>query len=300
MSAAVPVIINAGAGNPHVAKRADALTKQFRAGGITVDVRLASSGDELETLMRAAANEHPPLLIAAGGDGTISTAAGLLAGTQTVLGVLPFGTLNHFAKDLHIPLELEAAVANIIAGNAIEVDVGEVNGRVFINNSSLGLYPDIVRDRKRQETRLGRGKWRSLVWASLAAFRRFPFLNVSIEVDGAKRVYATPLVFVGNNEYGMEEFKIGKRDRIDRGQLSVYIVKRGDRAGLVRLAIQALVGRLRQARDFEALSTTGVVIETRHARILVATDGEAEPMETPLHYRTRPRSLRVLVPRHER
>ncbi|HLB09431.1 MAG TPA: hypothetical protein VK617_07835, partial [Gemmatimonadaceae bacterium] len=134
----------------------------------------------------------------------------------------------------------------------------------------------------------------------LAAFRRFPFLNVSIEVDGAKRVYATPLVFVGNNEYGMEEFKIGKRDRIDRGQLSVYIVKRGDRAGLVRLAIQALVGRLRQARDFEALSTTGVVIETRHARILVATDGEAEPMETPLHYRTRPRSLRVLVPRHER
>ena len=300
MSADVPVIINAGAGNPHVAKRADALTKQFRAGGITVDVRLASSGDELETLMRAAANEHPPLLIAAGGDGTISTAAGLLAGTQTVLGVLPFGTLNHFAKDLHIPLELEAAVANIIAGNAIEVDVGEVNGRVFINNSSLGLYPDIVRDRKRQETRLGRGKWRSLVWASLAAFRRFPFLNVSIEVDGAKRVYATPLVFVGNNEYGMEEFKIGKRDRIDRGQLSVYIVKRGDRAGLVRLAIQALVGRLRQARDFEALSTTGVVIETRHARILVATDGEVEPMETPLHYRTRPRSLRVLVPRHER
>jgi diacylglycerol kinase family enzyme len=299
VSADVPVIINAGAGNPHVAKRADALTKQFRAGGITVSVRLASSGDELETLMRAAANEHPPLLVAAGGDGTISTAAGLLAGTQTVLGVLPFGTLNHFAKDLHIPLELEAAVANIIAGNAIEVDVGEVNGRVFINNSSLGLYPDIVRDRKRQETRLGRGKWRSLVWASLAAFRRFPFLNVSIEVDGAKRVYATPLVFVGNNEYGMEEFKIGKRDRIDRGQLSVYIVKRGDRAGLVRLAIQALVGRLRQARDFEALFTTDLVIETRHARILVATDGEVEPMETPLHYRTRPRSLRVLVPRHE-
>ena len=297
MSADVPVIINAGAGNPHVSKHAEALTRQFREGGLTVDVRLASSGAELETLMRAAADGHPPLLIAAGGDGTISTAAGLLAGTQTVLGVLPFGTLNHFAKDLRIPLERETAVANILAGNTIEVDVGEVNGRVFINNSSLGLYPDMVRDRKREETRLGRGKIRSLVWASLAAFRRFPFLNVRIEVEGAKRVYATPLVFVGNNEYGMEGFRIGKRDRVDRGQLSVYVVKREGRAALVRLALQALVGRLRQARDFEALSTTDFVIETRHARILVATDGEAKAMETPLHYRTRPKSLRVLVPR---
>ena len=299
MSADVPVIINAGAGNPHVAKRADALTKLFLAGGLTVDVRLASSGAELETLMRAAADEHPALLIAAGGDGTISTAAGLLAGTQTVLGVLPFGTLNHFAKDLHIPLELEAAVASIIAGNAIAVDVGEVNGRVFINNSSLGLYPDIVRDRKRQQSRLGLGKWRSLVWASLAAFRRFPFLTVRLEVEASKRTYATPLVFIGNNEYEMEGFNIGERDRIDRGRLSVYIVKRQGRAALVRLALQALVGRLRQARDFEALSTTDFVIDTRHARILVATDGEVQPMETPLHYRTRPQSLRVLVPRHE-
>jgi diacylglycerol kinase family enzyme len=299
VSAAVPVIINAGAGNPHVAKRADALTELFLAGGITVDVRLASSGAELETLMRAAANEHPSLLIAAGGDGTISTAAGLLAGTETMLGVLPFGTLNHFAKDLRIPLELEAAVANIIAGNAIAVDVGEVNGRVFINNSSLGLYPDIVRDRERQQSRLGRGKWRSLVWASLAAFRRFPFLRVRIEVEGTKRVYATPLVFVGNNEYKMEGFDIGERNRIDQGRLSVYIVKREGRAALVRLALQALAGRLRQARDFEALSTAEFVIDTRHARILVATDGEVQPMETPLHYRTRPRSLRVIVPRYE-
>ncbi|HEY8793813.1 MAG TPA: diacylglycerol kinase family protein [Gemmatimonadaceae bacterium] len=299
MSADVPVIINAGAGNPHVAKRADALTELFLAGGLTVDVRLASSGAELVKLMRAAADEHPALLITAGGDGTISTAAGMLAGTQTVLGVLPFGTLNHFAKDLHIPLELETAVANIISGNAIAVDVGEVNGRVFINNSSLGLYPDIVRDRERQEARLGRGKLRSLVWASLAAFRRFPFLTVRIEVEGTQRVYATPLVFVGNNEYKMEGFKIGERDRIDRGRLSVYIVKRQGRAALVWLSLQALAGRLRQARDFEALATTDFVIDTRHARILVATDGEVQAMESPLRYRTRPRSLRVIVPRHE-
>ena len=299
MSAAVPVVINAGAGNPHVDQRVETLTELFRAGGLPVDVRLAPTGKELDGLMRAAAEERPPLLVAAGGDGTISTAAAALAGSRTVLGVLPFGTLNHFAKDLRIPLELEPAVQNIIGGNTIAVDVGEVNGRVFINNSSLGLYPDIVRDRERQQARLGRGKWRSLVWASIAALRRFPFLTVRIDLEGAKRTYVTPLVFVGNNEYEMEGFKIGERKCIDRGLLSVYIVKKQGRAALVRLSLQALVGQLSQARDFEALTATEFTIETRHARILVAADGEVRPMDSPLHYRVRPQSLRVIVPKAE-
>jgi YegS/Rv2252/BmrU family lipid kinase len=292
----VPVIINAGAGNPHIEKRVQKLTKLFEDGGLRVDIRLASSGDELDTLMRAAADERPRLLVAAGGDGTISTAAAALADSSTVLGVLPFGTLNHFAKDLHIPLELEEAVATIVDGHSIAVDVGDVNGRIFINNSSLGLYPDMVRDRERQQTRLGRGKWRSLVWASVAAFRRYPFLKVRIEVEGTRREHVTPLVFVGNNEYGMEGFDIGARKRIDAGALSIYIVKKQGRAALVRLALEALVGRLRQARDFEALTATEFVIDTRHAHILVATDGEVQPMKTPLTYRIRPRCLRVIVP----
>jgi YegS/Rv2252/BmrU family lipid kinase len=292
----VPVIINAGAGNPHIEQRVQKLTKLFEDGGLRVDIRLASSGDELDTLMRAAADERPRLLVAAGGDGTISTAAAALADSSTVLGVLPFGTLNHFAKDLHIPLELEEAVATIVDGHSIAVDVGDVNGRIFINNSSLGLYPDMVRDRERQQTRLGRGKWRSLVWASVAAFRRYPFLKVRIEVEGTRSEHVTPLVFVGNNEYGMEGFDIGARQRIDAGALSIYIVKKQGRAALVRLALEALVGRLRQARDFEALTATEFVIDTRHAHILVATDGEVQRMKTPLTYRIRPRCLRVIVP----
>ena len=300
LSPIVPVIINAGAGNPHVSKHVEKLTELFLAGGFRVDVRLASSGAELVALMRAAASERPRILVAAGGDGTISTAAAALAGASTVLGVLPFGTLNHFAKDLRIPLELEEAVGIIVDGYSIAVDVGDLNGRVFINNSSLGMYPDIVRDRKRQQTRLGRGKWHSLVWASIAAFRRYPFLTVRFEVDGTKRVVVTPLVFVGNNEYTMEGFDIGARERIDRGRLSIYIIRKHGRASLVRLSLAALVGRLRQERDFEAFTETEFVIETRHKRILVAADGEVQRMETPLRYRIRPRSLRVIVPTPER
>lgn len=300
MSPVVPVIINAGAGNPHVSKHVEKLTKLFLASGFRVDVRLATSGAELVTLMRAAASERPRVLVAAGGDGTISTAASVVAGTSTVLGVLPFGTLNHFAKDLGIPLDLDEAVGIIIDGYSVAVDVGDVNGRVFINNSSLGMYPDIVRDRKRQQTRLGRGKWHSLVWASIAAFRRYPFLTVRFDVDDRKRVAVTPLVFVGNNEYNMEGFAIGARERIDRGRLSIYVIRKHGRASLVRLALAAVAGRLRQDRDFEAFTETELVIETRHRRILVAADGEVQRMETPLHYRTRPGSLRVIVPTPDR
>jgi diacylglycerol kinase family enzyme len=290
------VIINAGAGNPHVDNRSKTLTALFLAGGIHADVRLARTGPDIERLVREAVAERPRLLVAAGGDGTISTAAAALAGTDIALGVLPFGTLNHFAKDLGIPLDLEASVQNIVEDNVIAVDVGEVNGRVFINNSSLGLYPDIVRDRERQQTRLGRGKWRSFLWASLAVLRRFPFLTVRIEVESAKQDFVTPVVFIGNNEYKMEGFDIGARESLERGVLSVYIVKKRRRAALVRLSLAALLGRLEQARDFEALTATELVIETRRSRLLVATDGEVQSMPSPLHYRVRQRCLQVIVP----
>jgi diacylglycerol kinase family enzyme len=297
LSSAVPVIINAGAGNPHVEDRSRELTALLLAGGIQTDVRLAHTGEEIDTLVRAAVDERPRMMIAAGGDGTISTAAAALAGTDIPLGVLPFGTLNHFAKDLGIPLELETSVQNIIENNVIAVDVGVVNGRVFINNSSLGLYPDIVRDRERQQSRLGRGKWRAFLWASLSALRRFPFLIVRIEVESTKRDFITPVVFIGNNEYQMQGFDIGARESLERGALSIYIVKRQRRASLVRLSLAALLGRLEQARDFESLTATELVIETNRKHLLVSTDGEVQRMRSPLHYRIRPRELRVIVPR---
>ncbi len=297
MSAIVPVIINAGAGNPHVEDRSRSLSELFLAGGIHADVRLARTGSDIDALVRAAVNEHPPMLIAAGGDGTISTAAAALAGTDIPLGVLPFGTLNHFAKDLGVPLELEASVRNIIENNVTAVDVAEVNGRVFINNSSLGLYPDMVRDRERQQSRLGRGKWHSFLWASLSVLRRFPFLVVRIEVESTKEDFVTPVVFIGNNEYQMQGFDIGARESLQGGVLSIYIVKKQRRAALVRLSLAALLGRLEQARDFEALTATELVIETHRTRVLVSADGEVQPMTSPLHYRIRPRALRVIVPR---
>ncbi len=296
MTTSVPVILNATAGSGDAAPLVDQLSALFRSGGVEADVHRVSGGEELASMLRGLLSASPPLIVAGGGDGTIGTVASALVGTNTALGVLPLGTLNHFAKDLKVPLSVEEAVRNIIDGNEMLVDVGEVNGHIFVNNSSIGLYPDIVRDRERQQRRLGRGKWRSFVWAALAAFRRAPFVSVSMHVDGKELRRRSPFVFIGNNEYSMEGFRIGERERLNGGELSVYVMRKPARAALVRLALRAVVGRLTQDRDFDALRAKELVIETRHKRMLVATDGEVTAMTTPLRYRIRPASLRVLVP----
>lgn len=258
---------------------------------------LAASGDEMIAAAKAALADGLAIVVAGGGDGTINAVASVLAGTGVAFGVLPLGTLNHFAKDMGIPLPLDEAVANVATGTRKLVDVGEVNDRVFLNNSSLGLYPDIVRDREKQQARLGRGKWLAACWATIGALRRYPFLNVRLKLeDGQEHARRTPFVFIGNNDYTMEGFCIGERTRLDGGTLSLYVAQRPGRLGLLRLGWSALTGRLAQERDFDILSTRSMDIETRHKRLRVATDGEVTIMATPLRYRIRPGALSVIVP----
>ncbi|SHH07899.1 Diacylglycerol kinase family enzyme [Massilia sp. CF038] len=261
-------------------------------------VTLAGSGEEMIAAAKAALAEGLLIVVAGGGDGTINAVASVLAGTDTAFGVLPLGTLNHFAKDMGIPLDLDDAVANVAQGTPRRVDVGEVNERIFLNNSSLGLYPDIVRDREKQQRRLGRGKWLAALWAAIGALRRYPFLHISFTLDGGRaHTRRTPFVFIGNNEYTMEGFSIGERSRLDGGSLSLYVAQRPGRLGLLRLAWSALRGRLAQERDFDVLSTASMEIDTHHPRLRVATDGEVTVMATPLRYRIRPGALRVIAPK---
>jgi diacylglycerol kinase family enzyme len=247
------------------------------------------------TLAQRAANGNAETIVAAGGDGTVSSVASAIFSKQKVLGILPFGTLNHFAKDLSIPLDLEGAVATIAEGHQTSVDLGEVNGHVFINNSSLGLYPSIVRERERQQ-RLGWGKWPAYIWAVFAVLRRYPFLDIRVGVDGKELKTRTPFVFIGNNEYEMETLNVGSRACLDKGELSLYVTNRIGRLGLIRLALRALLGGLHQEKDFLALCTKEIWIGTKRKHVRVALDGEVAMIVPPLHYRALPGALRVLTP----
>ena len=291
----VKVIINARAGISDKEEARRRLAKIFVDRSVVFEVLLAGNGSEVAALAKASAKENWTVIMAGGGDGTINTVASYLIGTDKILGVLPLGTLNHFAKDLRIPLDLEGAARTAISGLAAAVDVAEVNGRIFLNNSSLGLYPTIVREREKQQ-RLGSGKWPAFVWAALAVFRRYPFLHVGLVAGGEKINLKTPFVFIGNNEYLMERLSIGGRARLDRGLLSLYVTNRTGRWGLARLAMRALLGRLREEKDFLALLTDKMKIETRDKHVRVAFDGEIDLMKTPLHYQSRHGELRVMVP----
>jgi diacylglycerol kinase family enzyme len=289
------VILNAHAGT--VARSANLQSRiadLFGAAGLNIEI-ISVAGKDMSAAAKRAVVENHETIVAAGGDGTVNTVAAEVAGTEKTLGVLPLGTLNHFAKDLHLSLDLEAAVRTIAEGNIASVDVGEVNGRVFVNNSSLGIYPHIVHRRVVEQMRLRIGKRPAYIWATMHAFRRFPFLDLRIEVEGKTLKRETPFLFVGNNEYELTGFRIGARRRLDAGKLGLYLTHRVGRWGLIRVAFRALLGHLSQEKDFAAYLVDEAFVEAPRDLILVATDGEVKWMKSPLHYRSRPRDLRVIV-----
>jgi YegS/Rv2252/BmrU family lipid kinase len=291
----ISIVANTASGRGLGAEAYTELRRLFASKGIEADILTAEDGNGVEARVREALRSRPEVVVAAGGDGTVSAVAALLRGTGVALGVLPTGTLNHFARDLGIPVDLEGAVAAIVDGEPVDVDVGEVNGRTFVNNASLGLYPQIVRHRKRRQELYGHGKYWAMLGATFIVLGRNPFLRLKLQLDQRVERFRTPFVFIGNNDYVMEGFHMGKRSSLRDGQLSVYTTRRRGSMPLVRLALRALFGRLRQADDFSMEQARRVRVESSRSRLLVATDGEVTAMQTPLEFRVVPGALRVLL-----
>ena len=292
------VLLNGAAGTLAAGDRSgrdSAVAAALTAVGINADIRVVT-GKSLKSEAESAIRSDLDLLIVGGGDGTLSTVAGVMIDQQVPLGILPMGTLNHFAKDLGIPLDLAGAASVIAENHVISIDVGEVNGRVFINNSSLGIYPYMVLNRDSQQKRYGFSKWMAMFYAMLKVFRRFPMVKVKLTTDTTSIVRKTPLVFVGNNCYQLDLFQLGKRNCLDRGELSLYVANAQSRWAMFKLIVRAIFGGLKQARDFETLSLANCTIESHRHLLHVAADGEVWGVPPPLQYRIRPGALRVCVP----
>jgi diacylglycerol kinase family enzyme len=249
-------------------------------------------------LFERAAAEGADALVAGGGDGTVSHAAGAALAAGMTLGVIPLGTLNHFARDAGIPLDLDLAVAAIAAGHVRRVDAAEVNGRIFVNTSSVGLYPMMVDEREAQRRKLGRSKRLAMLVASLRALRHFNRKRLSIRIESREATIETPLLFVGNNRYDTRLTTLGARARLDGGELCLYAPLARTRLHFLGLAMRGLFGRLDQQRDFVALDgISEAEIAAGATALKVSTDGETNLMATPLRYRIHPGALRLLVPR---
>jgi diacylglycerol kinase family enzyme len=265
------------------------------AAGIKSDVELVEGrrcAERAAELVKAGAG----LVIACGGDGTISAVAGALAGTEARLGVLPLGTLNHFARDLGIPFDVTEAAKMIAAGNERRVDVAELNGRPFINNSAIGLYPQMVLNRDAQQRRLGRSKWLAVMVASARTLARFGHQRLRLTINDRPAVADTPLLFVGNNDYRLELPNAGSRESLDDGRLCVLVMRSKSRAGFLAATARALLGRTRGDDMARLEGVQSLRVDSHRSLLRVAVDGEMLHLKPPLEYRILPGALRVMAP----
>ncbi len=286
------ILINRGGGSVGETR---AIRDALDASGIEGDVEVVDGADLHQAAERAVA-EGVGLIVAGGGDGTISCVAGAVAGTRTKLGVLPLGTLNHFARDLGIPVDLDEAAKLIASGRTRRVDVAEVNGRVFINNSAIGVYPLMVSDRDEQQEKLGRRKRLAMAIAAARTLLRFSSRRLELTINDRKAQIDTPLLFVGNNDYRLELPDSGTRESLDSGELCVMVLRRKSRLGFLLAAARSLIGRERPADVAKLGDVRQLRVDSRHSRLTISLDGETAEMETPLRYRIRPGALEVIAP----
>jgi diacylglycerol kinase family enzyme len=289
------VLVNAGGGSAGEdgAARVD---EALRKAGIHADIEEVEGG-KLAERAKAAVEAGARLVIAAGGDGTLSAVAGALAGSEAVLGILPLGTLNHLARDLGISFDLDEAAAVIAAGQEERIDVARIGARPFVNNSAIGLYPLMVADREAQQARLGRSKRFAMLVAGLRTVARFHHHRLCLTVNGSEtETVDTALLFVGNNDYRLDAGGAGQRESISDGRLCVIAMRRMGRMAFFAALVRALAGRSRDSDMVRLDDVRTLRVASRRSHLRVAIDGETCHLSPPLDYAIEAGALRVIVP----
>jgi diacylglycerol kinase family enzyme len=259
---------------------------------------VAEAGADLGAeLTRALADDEVRRVVVGGGDGAVNHAAQTMAGGEKELGVVPLGNFNNFAGALGVPDDPREAIRVAFEGRARKVDCAEVNGVRFVNNASVGVYPEIVKEREREAYRGRVEKRLATVAAAWRALRNSPMIKARIS-DGERRVKVrSPIVFVGNNRYRLDPLGFGSRERLDGGTLDARALRTRNPWRLLRSAIAAADGRVKPLVKYVALEGAEIVVDfKRRERILVALDGELADLDPPLRFRSLPKSLTVIAP----
>jgi len=284
----MPAIVNVASGTAEEARKVLDEGDEFEVHAV--------EPEQIGRTIREVVDAGATRILVSGGDGTIATAASELLNTQAELAILPGGTLNHFARDLGVSTEAAEALKLAVEGTCRGVDIGVVNGRVFLNTSSVGAYVRFVRIRERLETRFG-----YRIASTLAALRilfQLRSFAVELEVDGKPRIYRTPLVFIGVGERELQLPSLGSRVRDGRRGLHVMVVRGRSSARLLALALAAV------ARGVEAVARTpeldSFLVDRCRVTVRrptsVAIDGELVAMHEALEYELRRDALHVVCP----
>lgn len=288
----IPVIVNAHGGAAARRGRglANEVCRSFAEAGIAAEVSCVAP----EQVAPAIQETRAPLVVVGGGDGTLGTAAGVLAASGRRLGILPLGTRNHLARDLGLPLDMAEAARVIVQGEDRRIDLGQAGERVFVNNCSIGFYPRLVHAREAAPGRLPR--WLATAVATLAVLRRLRAEKFRVEWNGVEHRIHTPLLFVGNNRYSMKTGRLGRRESLSDGRLSLAAAAAPGPAGLAWTAARLAIGRADPERDFTALEELPALSILGHHVHRVALDGEQMRLRFPLRLKILAGALTVRVP----
>lgn len=297
----VVVLWNSASGWNDDQEQAQRVKRLLVENGSSLEFERIDSGEDITAKSRELIADGPRILVAAGGDGTINAVASALANTDSALAVIPAGTLNHFARDLGIPLAAEEAAASILGGHEIQIDVGEVNGRLFLNNSVIGLYPVYRAAREAYERKGLNANRMTRFIAVLRSIARVlwnpPRLRLSLTLENGRTIrIRTAFVLVANNEHEVEHWNIGHRRCLDEGHLWIYILKRSTRWSLMGFFLRFLFRRFSRHEAFEIFKARQVRVDTSGQHLRIGLDGEIVRLETPLEFRSLPAALRVIAP----
>jgi diacylglycerol kinase family enzyme len=285
----IPAFVNDAAGTAPAAKQALEETGNFEIHAVPPD--------ELESSIRSAMASKPARIVVAGGDGSVGTAARVLCGTETALAVLPGGTLNHFARDHEIPVDMKLAATIATDGEVGHADVAYADDRLFLNTSSVGAYVAYVRLRNRAEKYVG-----YRIASLLAALRMFISMRpvaLELDVEGERRRYTTPIVFIGVGERETRSPTLGNRIAGGRQCLHIIVVRERRAARLLVVALDAAtrgLDRVARTPELDSFMVDSCTIKMDGRQHHVAVDGEIVALGMPLQYRLSKDALRIVIP----
>ncbi|TNJ35131.1 diacylglycerol/lipid kinase family protein [Arenimonas terrae] len=297
------VVINAGSGRDDADEAIPTIRSILEASGREFDVLEVADPARLperiaEALERA--RRAGGVVVAAGGDGTINAAAQQLIGSDVPLGVLPQGTFNYFGREHGISQDVAESTRSLLRASAVPVQVGRVNGRVFLVNASLGLYPKLLEDREAFKQQFGRSRM-AAAWSGLRTLlgeRRQ--LQLEIESEGKRRTVRTPTLFVGNNRLQLERIGIAEAAMLENGCLAGVMLRPIGDLAMLGLALRGAFGRLGEAETVETFAMKRITVTPRgKRRVRVALDGEVLRMAPPIVFDVAPEPLLLMLPAPE-
>ena len=294
MPARGTLFLNRNAGAKLPAGELDAL--RAAAAAADIEVLEIAPGLDCTDEVRKRLRRGSKLFIAGGGDGTVNHVLQAVVNSEATLAVLPLGTYNHFARDVGLPMDWRAAFEVALRGTTRQIDAGRVNERFFLNNVSIGLYPELVL--RREERGRDYPRWKARLAAMYATLRKFPHVTLALEAEHRQEIVRTHVFIISNNVYDLERIGIeAPRASLTEGSLSVYWLPHTSRWRLTRFVARYLAGRVRTIPGFRSFRTLRMRAQSSRSHLKVGVDGEVFTLDTPLVITAVPQSVVVRVPR---